>query len=256
MCNPPHKMERNECRGLAPIVRVNLMFCSVCGTESASTSAFCANCGTAFDKTPTSVNQPAANMGGTLGYSPRINDPAFAKYVKNSNRYAGIFSAVLAVIAFVGFTVYGETSSEMDNPQAMYIGMGIGGMFLTIALLTVLSRMRSKTWDGLVVDKTIKNKRRKQSSGSDTNDYYWVNYMEYKVVIKDERGKKHELTAEDDDTRYNYFQIGDKVRHHGKLKSYEKQDKTRDTVSFCNACAYLNDIGDEFCSKCNCPLLK
>lgn len=234
---------------------MNFMFCSVCGTESPSTSSFCANCGTPFAKTPT-PDQPAANAGGTLGYSPRINDPAFAKYVKNANRYAGIFTGILAIIAFIGFTVYGETSSEMDNPQAMYIGMGIGGMFLTIALFTTLSKKRSKTWDGVVADKTIKNKRRKQSTGPDKNDFYWSDYVEYKVIIKEDGGKKHELTAEDDDTRYNYFQVGDKVRHHGKLNTYEKYDKTRDTVSFCNACASLNDIHDEACFRCKCPLLK
>ena len=231
------------------------MFCTVCGTESPPATAFCANCGTAFAAAPP-INQPAVGFGGTLGYSPRINDPAFAKYVKNANRYAGIFAGILAVAAFIGFTVYGETSSEMDNPQAMYIGMGIGGMFLVIALLTVLSRKRSKTWDGVVVDKTIKNKRRRQSTGPDKGDFYWADYVEYTVIIKQDSGKKQELTAEDDDTRYNYFQIGDKIRHHGKLNSYEKYDKTRDTVSFCNACASLNDIHDEVCFRCKCPLLK
>lgn len=232
------------------------MFCPVCGTQSSSASAFCANCGTPFTKTSPAANPPAAGRGVTPGYSPRINDPAFAKYVKNTNRYAGIFAGVLAVAAFIGFVIYGETSSEMDNPQAMFIGMGIGGMFILIALFTTLGKTRSKTWDGHVADKTIKNKRRRQSTGPDNNDFYWVNYVEYKVIIKEDGGKKHELTAEDDDTRYNYFQVGDKVRHHGKLNSYEKYDKTRDTVSFCNACASLNDIHDDVCFLCKCPLLK
>jgi len=236
---------------------LTVMLCSVCGAEPASPCAFCANCGTPFAQTPSPPeNNTSAVLGGTVGYSPRIADPAFAKYVKNTNRYAGIFSGILAVAAFVGFTVYGETGSEMDNPQAMYIGMGIGGMFLAIALFSVLGRKRSKTWDGVVVDKTVKNKRRRQSTGPDTNDFYWVDYLEYKVIIKADSGKKHELTADDDDTRYNYFQIGDRLRHHGKLNSYEKYDKTRDTVSFCNACASLNDIRDDVCFRCKCPLLK
>jgi hypothetical protein len=238
------------------LLGLTTMYCPTCGTESPSPSAFCANCGAPSSSQTPPGNSPAAVSGGTLGYSPRINDPAFARYVKNTNRYAGIFAGILAVAAFIGFTVYGETSSEMDNPQAMYIGMGIGGMFLFIALLTTLSRKRSKTWDGVVADKTIKNKRRKQSTGQDRNDFYWVNYVEYKVIIREDRGKNHELTAEDDDTRYNYFQLGDRVRHHGKLNSYEKYDKTRDTVSFCNACASLNDIRDEVCFRCKCPLLK
>ena len=62
------------------------------------------------------------------------------------------------MIVIVGFYIYGEKSSEMDNPQALYIGLGIGGMFLTIALLSTISRMRVKQWDGVVIDK----KRRKR----------------------------------------------------------------------------------------------
>jgi len=65
-----------------------------------------------------------------------------------------------------------------------------------------------------------------------------------------------ELTAEDDDTVYNYYQTGDRVRHHGGLNSFEKYDKSQDDIVFCNACASLNDINDEYCFRCNCPLLK
>ncbi len=33
-----------------------------------------------------------------IGYSKKINDPAFAKYLKNTNRWSGIFSIGLALI--------------------------------------------------------------------------------------------------------------------------------------------------------------
>ena len=95
------------------------------------------------------------------GYSDRIHDPAFKRYVRHANYWALLFAGILAVVAVVGFFIYGETSSEMDNPQALYIGLGIGGMFLTIALITVLGRATSKTWDGVVVDKYVKRRRRR-----------------------------------------------------------------------------------------------
>ncbi len=59
-----------------------------------------------------------------MGYSTKISDPSFNKYLVNSNRWSAIFSCVLAVIAIAGFFIYGETSSEMDNPQALFIGHG------------------------------------------------------------------------------------------------------------------------------------
>ncbi len=40
---------------------------------------------------------------GRVGYSEKIHDPAFQKYLKNTNRWSSIFAGGLAVIAVVGF---------------------------------------------------------------------------------------------------------------------------------------------------------
>lgn len=198
-----------------------------------------------------SVNDSKA---ARVGYSTRINDPAFARYVGNTNRWAAIFSVILAAAAVIGFSVAGEMGVEgLENPNALYIGMGIGGMFLLIALFTVIGRKRSKTWDGVVMDKKVMNKQRRQGS---EDDYYYVDYLEYIVTVRDKAGKKHRMTAADDDTIFNYFQIGDRVRHHAGLNSYEKYDKSDDSIIFCNACGTLCDIADDYCYRCNCPLLK
>ena len=188
-----------------------------------------------------------------MGFSSKINDPAFAKYLKNTNRWSAIFSIIIAAAAVIGFYIYGETSSEMENPQALYIGLGIGGMFLLIALFTIIGRKKSTTWDGTVVDKKIEKKRRSQSSG---DDHYWENYTLFTVFLRSDSGKKHKISVENDDTLYNYYQVGDRVRHHKGLNSYEKYDKSRDSIIFCNACASLNDIRDDYCFRCKCPLLK
>lgn len=197
---------------------------------------------------------PSNVNSGQAGFSSRINDPAFEKYIKNTNRWSGIFAAILAVAAVIGFFIYGEISSEMDNPQALYIGLGLGGMFLLIALFQIIGRGTSKTWDGTVVDKKIENKSRRQNTND--NDYYWVEFIEYVVFIKSDHGKKHQIKVEDDDTVYNYYQIGDRVRHHKGLNTYEKYDKSRDKYILCNACASLNDLHDDDCFRCKCPLLK
>ena len=186
-----------------------------------------------------------------MEYSQKIKDPAFANYVKNTHRWSGYFSLGLAFFAVFGFYIYGETSSDMDNPEALYIGLTIGSMFLLIDLFQIVSRSKSRTWDGTVVDKKIESKRRKSR---DANQ--WIDYSEYIVFIQEDNGKIHSISAEDDATKYNYYQIGNKVRHHKGLNTYEKQDKTGDTIIFCNACASLNDIREHHCFRCKCPLLK
>lgn len=172
------------------------------------------------------------------------------KYVKNANRWAAIFSIILAVAAIIGFYIAGEAGVDnMENPQALYIGFGIGGMFLTIALFQIIGRKRSKTWDGTVVDKQVKKKRRKRRSGEDNISY--EDYLEYTVFIRANGGKTHRIVADDDDTLYNYYRIGDRVRHHAGLNTFEKYDKTDDKFIPCNACATLCDIGDDVCFRAN-----
>lgn len=227
------------------------MYCKHCGTALPDDTRFCTGCGTQIVE---ATDSRPATRGGRVGYSQRIHDPAFAKYLKNTNRWSAIFSMILAVAAVIGFAIYGETSREMENPQALFIGLGIGGMFLVIAVYSIIARKRSKTWDGVVVDKTVKKKTRRHDTGNnDSNINY---YTEYAVIVRDERGKDHRMTAEDDRTVFDYFQVGDPMRHHAGLNSYEKYDKSRDSIIFCNACATLCDIGDDVCWRCNCPLLK
>ncbi|MCF8020128.1 MAG: zinc ribbon domain-containing protein [Vallitaleaceae bacterium] len=217
------------------------MYCQNCGATLPDEAQYCNKCG-------------SKQENRMVGYSPKIQDPAFLKYLKNSNRYAMIFAIIAAVIAVAAFTYYGETSNEMDNPESMFIGFGIGSMFLLIAIFQVVGKKKSKTWDGTVINKTVKKKQRRQNSGE--NDYYWVTYVEYDISIRDDRGKTHHIMSTDDATLYNYYTIGDRIRHHGGLNTYEKYDKSRDTIIFCNACASLNDIKNDTCFRCGCPLLK
>ncbi len=51
-----------------------------------------------------------------MGYSSKINDPAFKKYLNNTRCWSFMFSIIWAFIAVVGFYIYGEISDEMYNP--------------------------------------------------------------------------------------------------------------------------------------------
>lgn len=190
-----------------------------------------------------------------IGYSKKINDPAFSKYLQSTSKWSMYFSFGLALIVTIGFFYYGATSAEMDNPEAILIGLGIGTMFILIAFIQNLSRKKSKTWDGIVIDKKFEKKKKKESYANDSS-YHWRVYDFYTVTIKSDEGKIHTITAEDDDTLYNYYHIGDQVRRHAGLNTYEKYDKSKDSIIFCNACSSLNKIEDDYCFRCKCPLLK
>ncbi len=221
------------------------MYCPNCGVSLSTEAGFCPSCGIDLSI----AGKSATGSPGRRGFSPRISDPAFARYLKNSNRWAVIFSSVLAVAAVVGFYINGEVSTEMDNPESLYIGLAIGGMFLAIAFFSVIGRKASRTWDGTVQDKWVREKTRRTEDGCE-------DYLEYSLVIIADRGKKHVLRYKNDDTKYNYYQIGDRVRHHGGLNCFEKYDKTGDSIIFCSACSTLCEMDDEYCFRCKCPLLK
>jgi hypothetical protein len=228
------------------------MVCPHCGSTISANARFCKACG----KPIALVAQPAGYVAPTslIGFSNRIHDPAFARYISNANKWAMIFAIILAIAAVVGFYYYGQTSNEMENPQAVMIGAAIGAMFILIAIGQIISRGRDSTWDGVVIDKRVEHKTRQENRGDD--DQITIRYLLYRVVIRRNNGKNHEISTENDDTMYNYYQIGDRVRHHKGLNSYEKYDKSRDSVIFCNACGSMNDIRDDYCHRCKCPLLK
>lgn len=176
-----------------------------------------------------------------MAYSLKIHDPTFDKYLKNTKDYRYQFGFILAVIAIISFYIYGEMSDEMDNPEALYIGCGIGSMFFLIGIYSAFSLKKETTWDGEVVEKEVVEKEKR---------------TDFIVYIEDQKQKRHEIRSENDATLYNYYKIGEKVRYHGKLKTFEKFDKSHDEIIFCNACSFMHEIDEHVCRNCGCPLLK
>lgn len=231
------------------------MYCKECGAALLEGAKFCKSCGKQQYNSQKAQVTSGHNRGNLVGFSNRIKDPRFEKYIRDTSRWSILFSIILAFVAVIGFTIAGEMGADgMDNPQSLFIGLGIGGMFIIIALFQIIRRKRSVTWDGIIEDKKIKEKTERHSAGED--DYYYEDYLEYQVIIRGDNGKKHVIRSKDDDTLYEYYKIGDRIRHHAGLNSYEKYDKTGDKFILCNACGTLCDINDDICFRCKCPLLK
>lgn len=219
------------------------MYCQNCGTKNSDQAEFCTNCGS-------KLGGKAKN--NLVGYSDKINDPFFKKYVKNTSFYRKIFGFGLALILTIGFYIYGEFSDQMDNPQAVLIGLGIGLVYSFI-VFKISKPSQEPSWEGVVVDKKTNRRRRriKENSG-----YRYQDYTEYTVYFEGPNDEVHEITDENNDLLYNYYQKGDSVKYHGFLKTIEKYDKSKDDIIFCAACADINDIKDNHCHRCNAPLLK
>ena len=183
-----------------------------------------------------------------MSYSNKIHDQAFDKYLQNTKNWKFQFSVILAALAVGGFYLYGNFSNEMNNPEALRIGLVIGLLFVVIGFFSGRSRT-GRDWDGMVTDKKTKKIWKDIGYGASKAEC-----LVYTVYIKSETGKIHEIRSENDDTVFNYFKIGDKVRRHERLKSFEKFDKSNDDIIFCNACAFLHHIDEDVCRNCGCPL--
>ena len=223
------------------------MFCSNCGAELNGGASFCGGCGTAVNLSPIESHH---NSGKLIGFSEKINHPAFKEYKKKSVIWSFLFAGILFVIAVIGIPIYGNASGDIEWPGSLLYGVGIGCMFLVIAFLQTLKRGLDSTWDGVVEYKdsyTLKERSR--------NGYIHYHTVYILKIKKDTGGtKKHKWR--DVPGVYGYYNTGDRVRHHKGFSYYEKYDKSSDTRIMCAACMSFQDIDSDICQRCKCPLLK
>jgi len=139
---------------------------------------------------------------GPVGFSLRINDPAFAAYQKKSTAWSFIFAGILALAAAVGFPVYGKVSRDIEWPGSLFYGLGIGGMFLIIALIQTLRRNRDQTWEGTVAykdsyrERSGRNRRTYRTvyvlkidkDGGGTKQHKWRDFPGPSIIIRLETG--------------------------------------------------------------------
>jgi len=224
------------------------MNCQHCEAALSEQDRFCPSCG--GEQVRHNSAEPFQSNRQIVGYSSKINDPCIAATMKKINSSGMVFTFVLAVVAIIGFTIVGAAEvGGFELPSALFIGLGFGGLLIVIGLFQRARTKRDKTWDGTIIDKTIKQPRYHERRQG--------NYqVEYTMYVRKEDGSTKKIPCTKD--YFDYIQIGDRVRHHAGTADFlfEKYDKSRDSIIYCIVCSSKNDITNDWCHRCKCPLLK
>lgn len=186
-----------------------------------------------------------------VGWSEVPNSAEMAETIRKQKKSSIKWMFVFALLFPIGFLLAGLLSDEVPLIEALIIGIGLG-LFVLALNMWRLKDMKKPVWEG-VVTKKFEKKRYKRDHDDGTS----TPYTEYIVLIRTEGGKKKKIVeGERDTSMYRYLDIEDRVRYHPALETYEKYDKSKDKVIYCNVCRMLNSIANERCERCESLLFK
>lgn len=220
------------------------MFCINCGIRLSEGASFCSNCGvkTGHD------NGDTQHMN-LVGFSDRCNSPEILAAAQKNRKTSIIFMWILIFVSLIGFPTAGLLVDDFPFGESVVVGAFVAFVILAINLF-VLHRAKQPIWEGVVINKFSKEEYEHNGDSSTT-------YTEYSTVITTDAGKKKTIVEKDSRRdMYDYLTIGDRVRYHPKFGTYEKFDKSKDRVIYCNVCAMMNPIKNDRCKRCNNLLFK
>jgi len=230
--------------------------CTACGARLPDGAEFCIGCGTAVNLAAPEPTQPgrviasAPPQGGAglIGFSERYREPEILEAARKNKKFAVGCLWFLVLLPLLGMPVAGLLVDDLPLGEAVIIGGGIALVMLIFNLI-VLRRSRQPMWEGVVVNKYKKEKYEHRDS-SET-------YTEFTVVIRTDAGKKKTIVEKNSGRHmYDYLSAGDRVRYHPRFGTYEKYDKSKDRIIYCNVCSMMNVIQNDRCKRCNNLLFK
>lgn len=240
--------------------RDNDMFCQSCGTKLPENAVFCINCGTSAHAgkaqgtkgtTPAAASRqqytPPPNL---IGFSNRCDDPEILEAARKNKKSSMGCAWFFALLFPLGFLLAGLFIDEMPLNEAIIIGVGLGVLMLVINLVRVKG-MKCPVWEGVVTQKHKKERRQHNRDNDPTT------YTEYTTVIKIDTGKEKRIIEKDSGRdMYDYLSVGDRVRYHPAFETYEKYDKSKDKIIYCNVCRMMNPVANDRCKRCDNLLFK
>jgi hypothetical protein len=236
------------------------MFCSNCGNKLPEGAEFCIGCGTAVNPAtskPMEPNHaatpaPPQSGAGLVGFSDRYNCPEILAAAQKNKKSSIGCMWILVFVPLMGFPVAGLLMNDFPFGESLVIGVGIALVMLVVNLLA-LRKTKQPMWEGVVVNKYSKEKSEHQG-GEDDN---WRTYTEYTTIVNTDAGKKKTIVEKDSGRHmYDYLSVGDRVRFHPRFGTYEKYDKSKDRIIYCNVCSMMNSIQNDRCKRCNNLLFK
>jgi hypothetical protein len=234
--------------------------CSACGAELPEGAEFCIGCGAAVNPAvpqpmePSQAAAPALSQGGMglVGFSDRYNCPEILAAAQKNKKSSIGCMWILVFVPLIGFPIAGLLMEDFPFGESLVIGIGIALVMLVVNLLA-LRKTRQPMWEGVVVNKYSKEKS-EHRGGEDDN---YRTYTEYTTIINTDAGKKKTIVEKDSGRHmYDYLSVGDRVRFHPRFGTYEKYDKSKDRIIYCNVCSMMNPIQNDRCKRCNNLLFK
>ncbi|MEA5035807.1 zinc ribbon domain-containing protein [Cloacibacillus evryensis] len=234
--------------------------CTACGMALPEGAEFCIGCGAAVNPVtpqpmePSQATAPMPSQGGAglVGFSDRCNSPEILAAAQKNKKSSIGCMWILVFVPLIGFPIAGLLMDDFPFGESLVIGVGIALVMLVINLLA-LRRTKQPMWEGVVVNKYSKEKS-EHRGGEDDN---YRTYTEYTTIINIDAGKKKTIVEKDSGRHmYDYLSVGNRVRYHPRFGTYEKYDKSKDRIIYCNVCSMMNPIQNDRCKRCNNLLFK
>ncbi|MGI6362524.1 MAG: zinc ribbon domain-containing protein, partial [Bacillota bacterium] len=223
--------------------------CTACGATLPEGAEFCIGCGKAVNlRTPEPMeasqaasSAPPQGDAGPVGFSDRCNSPEILAAAQKNKKSSIGCMWILVFVPLIGFPIAGLLMDDFPFGESLVIGVGIALVMLVVNLLG-LRRTKQPMWEGVVVNKYSKEKS-EHRGGEDDN---WRTYTEYNTIINTDAGKKKTIVEKDSGRHmYDYLSVGDRVRFHPRFGTYEKYDKSKDRIIYCNVCSMINPIQND-----------
>jgi len=234
--------------------------CTACGAKLPDGVEFCIACGKAVNlETPepmelsqAAFSAPPQSSVGLVGFSDRYGCPEILAAAQKNKKSSIGCMWILVFVPLIGFPIAGLLMDDFPFGESLVIGVGIALVMLVINLLA-LRKTKQPMWEGVVVNKYSK-KKSEHRGGEDDN---YRTYTEYTTIINTDAGKKKTIVEKDSGRdMYDYLSVGDRVRFHPRFGTYEKYDKSKDRIIYCNVCSMMNPIQNDRCKRCNNLLFK
>lgn len=226
------------------------LYCTGCGKPAEKNSAVCPFCGMPYGKEKY-AGKSAYGAGG-LGWSDQVTNPCFKSHRRKNLVISLVLMIVFCIALYAGLTL----SGQLDPVGGLPVFGGIMAIIWIIWIIWLIASFVSrKDWEGVVENKNTYTKIVRKGSSDDNDNTYTEDV--YEIHFRKNDGRRKKLVSRRVSEWYDYLNIGEIVRYHGKnMDYYEKYDKRHDTVIPCASCGTKRDSRDTYCGRCGAVLLK